>query len=180
MQIHLPRSRRPVVTQFGAAVFGALIAGGTPQITNALDRPACAEKVMQAVSTDGTVSGSYDCFDVDLQTGLHTIGVDSDVTFAQRIGQSGEYHFVHKTADGGYVYEYDRPLQPHDKVKGAIVALGLPKTALDVRRGDLGAAWNEQHDLGAAWAEITGQTQQDHSQLFTIYLDGDGKISAVK
>ena len=180
MQIHLLRSKRPVVTLFGAAAFGALIAGGTPQITNTMDRPACAETVMQAVSTNTTVSGSYDCFDTDLQTGLHTIGVDSDKAFALRIGQHGQYHFVHKTADGGYIHEYDRPLQPHDEVKGAMVALGLPKTTLDVRRGDLAAAWNERHDVGAAWAEITGQTQQDHSQLFTFYLDGGGKISAVK
>jgi len=180
MQIHLPGSKRPAITLFGAVVFGALIAGGTPQITNALDRPPCAEKVMQAVSTDRTVNGSYDCFDVNLKSGLHTIGVDSDQTFALRIGQDGEYHFVHKTADGGYVYEYDRPLQPHDKVKGAMAALGLPKTTVDVRRGDFAAAWNERHDLGAAWAEITGQTQQAHSQLFTMYMDGDGKISAVK
>ena len=49
-----------------------------------------------------------------------------------------------------------------------------------MERGDLSAAWHERHDLGAAWAEITGQTQRAHSQLFTFYLDGSGKISAVK
>ncbi|OLC00469.1 MAG: hypothetical protein AUI15_07285 [Actinobacteria bacterium 13_2_20CM_2_66_6] len=171
---------RPVMTVFGAVAFGVLLAGGGPQVQSLWDRPACAEKVMQAVSTDSTISGSYGCFTTNMQTGLQTIGVDSDNAFAAKIGQSGEYHFVHKTADGGYIYEYDRPMQPHDKVKGAISALGLPRTSLDVRRGDFGAAWNERHDLGAAWAEITGQTQQDHSQLFTFYLDGEGKVSAVK
>lgn len=135
---------------------------------------------MHAVATDKAVNGSYGCFNAALQTGLHTIGVDSDQTFAAQIGQNGEYHFVNKTADGGYVYEYDRPLRPHDKVKGAVVALGLPKTARDVSRMDFTAAWNDPHDLGAAWAEITGQTQNDHSQMYTIYLDGDGKIAAVK
>ena len=179
MQFHLPSSKRPVMTVFGAAAFGALLAGAGPQVTTMWDRPACAEKVMHAVSTDSTVNGSFGCFSNSLQTGLHTIGVDSDKSFADRIGQNGEYHFVHKTADGGYVYEYDRPLQPHDKVKGAMVALGLPGTTVDLRRGNLAAAWNERHDLGAAWAEITGQTQQDHSTMFTFYLDGSGKVSAV-
>ncbi len=161
-------------------MFGALLAGGVPHVTNVWDRPACAEKVMHAVSSDSTVDGSFGCFNTNLQMGLHTVGVSSDQSFAAQIGQNGEYHFVQKTADGGYVYEFDRPLQPHDRVKGAMVALGLPKTSSDVRHGDIGAAWNEPRDLGAAWAEITGQTQQDHSQLFTFYIDGNGKVSAVR
>ena len=180
MQIRLPGSKRPAIALFGAAAFGAALAGAAPQMTNVWDRPACAEKVMSAVSTDKAVNGSYGCFNGNLQAGLHTIGVDSDQSFAAQIGQNGDYHFVQKTADGGYVYEYDRPLQPHDKVKGAVEALGLPKTARDFRRMDVGAALSENHNFGAAWAEITGQTQRDHSQMFTIYLDDAGKISAVK
>src|SRR5207247_331110 len=83
------------------------------------DRPACAETVMQAVATDQAVKGSYTCFDDSMQAGLQTIGIDSDNSFATRVGQNGEYHFLHKTADGGYVYEYDRPEHAHDQVKGA-------------------------------------------------------------
>jgi hypothetical protein len=180
MQLRLPANRRPVVTVFGAVVFGALLAGGAPRLTNFVDRPACAEKVMQAISTDSAVSGSYNCFDTEMQVGLQSVGIDSDKTFADKVGIKGEYHFVQKTNDGGYVYEYDHPLKPHDRVKGAIAALGLPGTQLDIRRGDLGAAFNEHHDLGAAWAELTGQTQGDKSQVFTFYFDGSGKITAVK
>jgi len=180
MQIRLPQTRGPVVTVFGGVLVGAFLAGAGPQMDRLWDRPSCAETVMKAVSTDKTVSGSYGCFDTNLQTGLQTIGIDSDNAFALKVGQNGEYHYVHKTADGGYVYEYDRPTRPHDQVQGAISALGLPRTSRDVERGDLSAAWHERHDLGAAWAEITGQTQRAHSQLFTFYLDGSGKISAVK
>jgi hypothetical protein len=180
MQLRLPANRRPVVTVFGAVVFGVLLAGGTPRLTSFMDRPSCAEKVMQAISTDHSVSGTYDCFDADMQVGLQSVGIDSDKAFADKVGVNGDYHFVQKTQDGGYVYEYDRPMRPHDKVKGAIVALGFPATQRDLRRGDLGAAWNERHDLGAAWAELTGQTQRDKSQVFTFYLDGSGKITAVK
>jgi hypothetical protein len=180
MQFRLPTNRRPVVTVFGAVVFGALIAGGAPRLTTFMDRPACAEKVMQAVSSEHAVPGSYSCFTSDMQAGLQSVGIDSDKSFADKVGVSGEYHFVQKTNDGGYVYEYDHMTRPHDKVKGAIVALGLPGTQSDLRRFDLGAALNERHDLGGAWAELTGQTQGDKSQVFTIYLDGSGKIAAVK
>jgi hypothetical protein len=180
MQIRLPRNRRPVVTVFGGVVFGALLMGAGPQVTTFMDRPACAERVMKAVSTDRTVSGTYGCFDPNMQAGLATIGIQSDQDFALRVGQAGEYRFVQKTQDGGYVYEYDRPTKPHDKVKGALEALGLPGTSRDLRRGDVGAAWNERHDFGAAWAEITGKTQNAHSQVFTFYIDGEGKVAAVK
>src|SRR5438874_1051127 len=80
MQLRLPTSRppvRPVMTVFGAVAFGVLLAGGGPQVQSLWDRPACAEKVMQAVSTDSTISGSYGCFTTNMQTGLQTIGVDS-------------------------------------------------------------------------------------------------------
>jgi hypothetical protein len=40
--------------------------------------------------------------------------------------------------------------------------------------------WTEPHDLRLAWAELTGQTQNDESRLFTIYMGADGKINAVK
>jgi hypothetical protein len=180
MQLRLPTNRRPVVTVFGAVVFGALLAGGAPRLTNFMDRPACAEKVMQAISTEKAVAGSYNCFDAEMQVGLQSVGIDSDKAFADKVGINGEYHFVQKTNDGGYVYEYDHAMKPHDKVKGAIIALGLPSTQLDLRRGDVGAALNERRDLGAAWAELTGQTQGDKSQVYTFYVDGGGKITAVK
>jgi hypothetical protein len=180
MRLHLGTNRRPVATVFGAVIFGVLIAGGGPRLTSFFERPACAEKVMQAISTDHAVSGSYDCFDTDMQIGLQSVGIDSDKALADRIGIRGEYHFVQKTQDGGYVYEYDHAMKPHDQVKGAIVALGLPGTQRDLRHGDLGAAWNERHDLPAAWAELTGQTQGEKSQVLTFYLDRGGKISAVK
>jgi hypothetical protein len=180
MQLRLPTTRRPVVTLFGAVIFGVLLAGGAPRLTSFMDRPACPEKVMQAISSDHAVSGSYDCFDADLQTGLQSVGIDSDKAFADKVGINGEYRFVQKTNDGGYTYEYDHPMRPHDKVKGAIVALGLPSTQRDLRQGDIPAAISERHDLGAAWAELTGQTQGDKSQVFTFYIDGGGKITAVK
>lgn len=180
MHIHVPRNKRPVATIFGGVVFGALLAGAGPQVPGFWDRPACPETVMRAVSTDQTVHGTYACFDDSMQTGLQTIGIDSDSAFAQRVGQNGEYHFVQKTADGGYVYEYDQQTRRHDKVQGAMQALGLPGTSRDVQRGDIGAAWNERHDLGAAWAELTGRTQGAKSALFTFYLDARGKVTAVK
>jgi hypothetical protein len=132
------------------------------------------------VSTDQTVHGTYACFDDSMQSGLQTIGIDSDSAFATRVGQSGEYHFVQKTADGGYVYEFDRQTRRHDKIQGAIVALGLPGTSRAVQHGDLAAAWNQRHDLGAAWDELTGKTQGDKSELFTFYVDGGGKVTSVK
>lgn len=180
MFLRLSRPGRSLYFVAGGAVFGALLAGAGPQIAATVGRPGCAETVMRAVSTDQTVPGTYQCFDENLQAGLLTIGVDSDSAFAQRIGQNGDYHFVHKTADGGYVYEYDRPTTPHDEVQGTISALGLPQMRADVRRGNFLAAWNEKHDVGLAWAEMTGETQNDQSRLFTIYIGQDGRVSAVK
>ena len=168
------------MTVFGGFVFGALLVGAGPQVTSFTDRPDCAETVMKAVSTEKTVQGSFNCFEPNMQAGLASIGIQSDGDFAKRVGQAGDYRFVHKTEDGGYVYEYDRPLKPHDKVRAALTALGVPGTSRDLRRGDVGAAWNERHDFGAAWAEITGQTQTAKSQVFTFYIDHEGKISAVK
>jgi hypothetical protein len=181
MQIRLPQNRRPVMTVFGAAAVGALLAGAGPQLTSRfMDRPACAEKVMKAVASDQAVKGTYNCFDSGMQTGLASLGIQSDEEFASRVGQNGDYNFVQKTVDGGYVYEYDRPTQPHDKLLGALNALGVPGTSRDLRRGDVGAAWNEPHDLGAAWSEITGDTQKAKSSIFTFYMDGSGKVTAVK
>ncbi|HEV2141104.1 MAG TPA: hypothetical protein VGT01_07910 [Candidatus Dormibacteraeota bacterium] len=178
--IRLPRSGRPIVTVLAAALLGALVAFVGPQIPTALDRPGCAETVMRAVSSDQVVNGTYACFSRSLQAGLLTVGVDSDRTFADRIGQNGEYHFLHKTADGGYVYEYDRPTTPHDRFKGAIGALAVPQMRADVRSGNILAVWSEPHDVRRAWAEITGQTQNDESRLFTIYLGSNGRITAIK
>ena len=181
MQIRLPHNGRPVVTVFGAAAIGALLAGAGPQLTSRfMDRPACAEKVMNAVASDQPVKGTYDCFDAGMQTGLAGLGIQSDGEFASCVGQNGDYHFVQKTADGGYVYEYDRPTQPHDKVRGALDALGVSATSRDLQRGDMGAAWGERHDVGAAWSEITGAAQRAKSTVFTFYMDGSGKVTAVK
>jgi len=178
--IHMPQSGRPIFTVLAGALLGAAVALAGPQAATALDRPGCAETVMRAVSSEKTVKGTYACFDKGLQVGLLTVGVNSDSTFAYRIGQNGEYHFVHKTADGGYVYEYDRPTTPHDRLKGTISALAVPQMRADIRRGNFLAAWNEPHDVRRAWAEITGQTQNDESRLFTIYVGANGKITAVK
>jgi len=178
--MRLPRLRRPAVTVFGAAVFGALLAGAGPQLPTMLDRPSCVETVMRAVASDRPVAGTYNCFDGNLQMGLQSVGIDSDVAFATRVGHDGDYRFLHKTEDGGYVYEYDRPTTPHDKFKGAVVALGLPETSADVRGGKLGAALTVRRDLRAAWAEISGQTQNAESKLYTFYVGTNGKITAVK
>jgi len=180
MHIRLPRLRRPVVTVFGAAAFGALLAGAGPQVPTMLDRPSCLDTVMRAVASDRAVSGTYNCFDSNLQMGLQSVGIDSDSAFAARIGQDGDYRFVHKTEDGGYVYEFDRPTTPHDKFKGVVVALGLPETSADMRGGKLGAALTVRRDLRAAWAEISGKTQNAESKLYTFYVGADGKITAVK
>jgi hypothetical protein len=180
MFIRMPQWVRPVFPVIAGALLGASVAFAGPQAATALDRPGCAETVMRAVSSDKTVNGTYACFDKGLQLGLLSIGVDSDGAFADRIGQNGEFHFLHKTADGGYVYEYDRPTTPHDRFNGAISALALPQMRADIRRGNFLAVWNEPHDLRLAWAEITGQTQNDESRLFTIYIGPDGKIRAVK
>jgi len=180
MHMRLPRLRRPAITVFGAAVFGALLAGAGPQLPTMLDRPSCVETVMRAVASDRPVAGTYNCFDGNLQMGLQSVGIDSDVAFATRVGHDGDYRFLHKTEDGGYVYEYDRPTTPHDKFKGAVVALGLPETSADVRGGKLGAALTVRRDLRAAWAEISGQTQNAESKLYTFYVGTNGKITAVK
>jgi hypothetical protein len=178
--MRLPRLRRPAVTVFGAAIFGALLVGAGPQLPSIFDRPACPETVMKAVASDAPVAGTYNCFDANLQLGLQSVGVDSDAAFATKIGQDGGYRFLHKTEDGGYVYEYDRPTSPHDKVKGAVAALGLPETSTDLRHGNIGAALMVRRNVRSAWAEISGQTQNAESKLYTIYLGGDGKITAVK
>jgi hypothetical protein len=178
MRIHLTRDRGPYLAAF--AVFVAFFVGAAPQIPNMWQRPACADTVMHAVSSSKPVHGTFACFNSDMQTGLQSIGISSDRAFAERVGTSGDYHYVNKTADGGYVYEYDRPLKPHDRVRGALAALAVTRTAADVRRGDLRAALGERPNLGAAWAEITGATQNEKSTVFTFYLDGNGKITAVK
>lgn len=180
MHIRVPRTTRPMFGVIGGVAVGALLVGAGPRVPTMWDRPACPETVMKAVSTDRTVNGTYSCFDDGMKTGLQSIGIDSDGAFATRVGQAGEYHFVQKTADGGYVYEYDRQTRPHDKVQGAMLALGLPGTSRDIQHGNLQAAWNERHDLGAAWAELTGQTQGARSELFTFYLDGRGQVTSVK
>lgn len=178
MRIHLTHDRRPYLAAF--AVFAAFFAGAAPRLPDVWQRPTCADTVMRAVSSAQPVKGTIACFNSDMQAGLQSLGVDSDRAFASRVGVSGDYHYVEKTADGGYVYEYDRALKPHDRVRGAMAALGVQRTAADARRGDVGAALAERRDLGAAWAEITGATQNEKSELFTFYLDGAGKVTAVK
>src|SRR5437868_989487 len=78
LQISLPRLRRPAVTVFGAAIFGALLAGAGPQLPAMFEQPKCADTVMKAVSSDRPVAGTYNCFDGSLQMGLQSVGVDSD------------------------------------------------------------------------------------------------------
>jgi hypothetical protein len=180
MYVRLPEWGRPIFTIAAGVMLGAFFAGAGPQIVAGFDRPACAETVMKAVSTDHTVQGAYGCFDKGMQLGLLSIGVDSDSAFAERIGQNGDYRFLRKTQDGGYVYEYDRPTTPHDSVQGAVSALGLPQMRKDLRQGNFLAAWNVKHDLPLAWAEITGKTQNQESRLFTVYVGSDGKIDAIK
>ena len=141
-------------------MFGALLAGAGSQIPNLWDRPPCGDTVMKAVSTEKPVTGTYACFDQNLQDGLSSAGIDSDSTFASRVGNNGSYRYLHKTEDGGYVYEYDRPQSPHNKVQGAITAL-------------------KRRDLFAAWDEITGATQRSTSKVFTLYFNGEGKVTAV-
>lgn len=178
--IRLPRSGRPFFTLVGGAILGALLAYAGPQVATAMDWPACAERVMQAVSSDRAVDGTYACFDRGLQLGLLSIGVNSDTSFADRVGQDGDYHFLRKTADGGYVYEYDRATTPHDRFQGLLSALRLPETRLDIRHANLLAAWNEPRDLRQAWAEVNGQSQNTESRLFTFYVGPDGKITGIK
>ena len=178
--IRLPESGRPWFMAAVGVIVGALAVYAGPQVVAAMDRPSCAETVMQAVSSDQRVHGTWGCFDQSMQMGLVTIGVNSDSSFADRIGQDGDYHFLRKTADGGYVYEYDRPTTPHDRFTGMLSALKLPQTRIDVRHGNFLAAWQESRDLRRAWAEITGQTQNTESRLFTFYIGSDGRITAVK
>ena len=178
--IRLPESGRPWFMAAAGVIVGALFVYAGPQVVSAMDQPTCAEIVMQAVSSDQTVKGTWGCFDQGMQMGLVTIGVNSDSSFADRIGQDGEFHFLHKTADSGYTYEYDRPTTPHDRFTGMLSALKLPQTRIDVRHGNFLAAWQESRDLRRAWAEITGQTQNTESRLFTFYIGSDGRITAVK
>lgn len=173
-------SKSFVLTVVVSAVFGAGVALGASGLLAARDRPTCVETVMKAVSSDQPVNGSYECFDTRERLGLSTVGIDSDQAFAMRVGQNGEYHYVRKTADGGYVYEYDRARSPHDRIKGTFAMLGLPKIAAALQRGDIGAAWSVPNDFRKAWSEITGQSQNESSDLYTFYLDGNGKIMSVK
>jgi hypothetical protein len=160
MEIPLPRGKRPIVTVFGGVAVGALLAGAAPQVPNLWDRPACGEKVMQAVSTEKPVAGTIDCFATDLKLGLSSAGIDTDKEFADRVGKTGTYRYVHKTEDGGYVYEYDRNMTPHNRWQGAFAAL-------------------KQRDVRAAWAEVTGQTQHSQSKVYTLYFNANGKVTVV-
>lgn len=179
MQLRLPHARRPTIMMFGSALAGAFLVGAAPQVQSRLDRPNCPETVMHAVASEHPVNGTVGCFAPDYQIRLKAAGIESDGDFAHLVGQNGDYHYLHRTADGGYVYEYDRPMTPHDRAQGALSMLGLYRVRADIRRGDLGAAWREPNDLGKAWAEITGQTQNEKSAVFTLYLDGMGKIERV-
>ncbi|HVH62503.1 MAG TPA: hypothetical protein VNA65_02775 [Candidatus Dormibacteraeota bacterium] len=165
-------------------LIGGLIGAGTmlgaTQVRASMDRPTCAETVMKAVSTDKPVNGSFECFDSSYRAGLQHIGIDSDNTFASQVGKNGEYHYLHKTADGGYVYEYDRARSPHDRFKGTVSKLGLPSIVAALQRGDFYGAWHVPNDFEAAWSEITGDTQNESSELFTFYMDHSGKITFVK
>ena len=74
-----------------------------------------------------------------------------------------------------------RPEPPKEKMQRIAEAEAfVANTRADIRHGNFLAVWNEPHDLRHAWAEITGQTQNEESRLFTIYIGPDGKIRAVK
>jgi hypothetical protein len=160
MQLPLPHGKRPIATVFGAVAFGAFLAGAGPQLPNLVDRPACGETVMKAVSTEKPVSGTVRCFSDELRMGLSSAGIETDQQFADRLGKSGTYHFVHRTEDGGYVYEYDRNMLPHNQLQGAFNAL-------------------KRRDLVLAWEEITGSAQHPTSKVYTLYIDNSGKVAAV-
>jgi hypothetical protein len=161
MELRIPRPDRSVLTLLGAAFLGAILAGGGSQIVPLMDRPTCAETVMKALSSEQTVDGTFGCFNTDMQSGLQIHGVYSDSTFAAELGHNGDYRFVQKTQDGGYVYEYDRLASPHNRFAGAMSQL-------------------ERLNVSAAWMEITGQTQHATSIIYTFYVGRDGKINAVK
>lgn len=173
--------RSTVATALISALIGAAAAVAVLELPGAwASRPSCPDTVMKAVSSDRPVAGAYGCFNPAVQAELQANGIDSDSAFADKVGQNGDYHFMQKTADGGYVYEYDRPGAPHDRVQAALTALGWPKITADLQRGDVGAAWHVNNDFAMAWSDITGHIQSANSQLFTFYVDGDGKITGVK
>lgn len=166
--------KRTIATAVGAALFGGSIVAFTPQVSVLLDRPACVETVMKAVSTDRPVDGTYSCFDPQYQGRLSRIDITSDQTFATKVGHAGQYHFLGKTPDGGYAYEYDEPLFPHNG--WPIVRTSLGVAWQGVRRGDLTSA---RIPFEVAWNEATGKTQLWSSALLVIYTDPDGKIARI-
>lgn len=178
--MHIQLKRSTVVTVLVSAVFGAAAAVAVLEAPAVWDRPACTDTVMKAVASDRPVAGTYSCFNSAVQAELSANGIDSDSAFADKVGQNGDYHFMQKTADGGYVYEYDRPGAPHDRVQAVLTALGWPKISTDLQHGDFNAAWHVTNDFGAAWSYVTGHMPSSNSQLYTFYVDGDGKISSVK
>jgi hypothetical protein len=167
--------KRTVFSVLVAAFVGGALVGFSPQLPALIDRPACTERVMKALSTEQPVNGSYECFDKAYQVRLVGSGVDSDRAFAKQIGQNGRYHFLRKTDDGGYAYEYDQMLNPHSGLSAVANSFSLAWDG--VRHGDLTSPWLP---LEVTWNELTGQAQGSSSNFLVFYLDKDGKIARVK
>ena len=130
---------------------------------------------MHAVASSHPVYGTYDCFEKQMQLRLEQQGIDSDQSFAARVGQSGSYHLVGKTDDGGYAYEFDKPVFPHDG--RATVRQSLAVGWTKVRGGDIGGAWVP---VQVTWNELTGQNTGSVSVLVVVYADDHGKVWRIK
>jgi hypothetical protein len=167
--------KQTVFKILGAAFVGGALVGFSPQLPALLDRPSCSETVMKAVSTQQPVSGTYSCFDKAYQARLEKNGIDSDAAFAKQIGQTGRYRFVRKTADGGYAYEFDQSVFPHDG--RAAIKDSFSKAWDGLRHGNFTSPWMP---VQVTWREVTGDAQGSSSAFFVFYLDPDGKINKVK
>ncbi len=166
---------RALFMVLGAAVFGGSVVAFAPQVPILLDRPACVDTVMRAVSSSHPVGGTYNCFEKNFQARLDSQGIDSDQAFAAKVGQSGRYRLVGKTDDGGYAYEFDKAVFPHD-------GRATVRTALDVAwkrvsGGDIGGAWIP---VQVTWNEVTGQNEGSVSVLVVLYADDQGKVWRIK
>ena len=130
---------------------------------------------MHAVSSAQPVAGTYGCFESQMQARLEAQGIDSDQSFASKVGQSGRYHLVGQTDDGGYAYEFDKPVFPHDG--RATVRKSLEVGWTKVQGGDIGGAWIP---VQVTWNEVTGQNEGSISVLVVVYADDQGKVWRIK
>ncbi len=156
-------------------MFGGWVVAISPQVPLLFDRPACADTVMQAVSSQHPIDGTYDCFEKNLQTQLEAQGVDSDAAFAAKVGKSGRYHLVGKTGDGGYAFEYDRAVFPHDGKAAVRKSVGVAWER--VRGGDVGALLIP---VQVTWGELTRANEGTERAVIVLYVDDQGKVWRVK